>query len=167
MPDTAADRYEELAGEAVPPAKAAAEAPRRNHVLFVTVDQWPARLLGIAGHPVVETPTLDQIARVGTRYTNAYAECPICIPARRSMMTGTSPRGHGDREFQPALPMPAHLPTLAQSFRDAGYQTAAVGKLHVYPQRNRIGFEEALLAEEGRGHLGGVDDYELFLADRG
>lgn len=167
MPDATADRYEELAGEAAPPAQAAAEAPRRNHVLFVTVDQWPARLLGIAGHPVVETPTLDQIARVGTRYTNAYAECPICIPARRSMMTGTSPRGHGDREFQPALPMPAQLPTLAQSFRDAGYQTAAVGKLHVYPQRNRIGFEEALLAEEGRGHLGGVDDYELFLADRG
>jgi arylsulfatase A-like enzyme len=142
-------------------------APQRSHVLFVTVDQWPARLLGIAGHPVVETPTLDQIARIGTRFTRAYAECPICIPARRSMMTGTSPRGHGDRVFQPALPMPAHLPTLARSFRDAGYQTAAIGKLHVYPQRDRIGFEEALLAEEGRGHLGGVDDYEMFLADRG
>lgn len=148
-------------------AGAGSETKPRSHVLFVTVDQWPARLLGMAGHPVVETPTLDRIAKEGTRFTRAYAECPICIPARRSMMTGMSPRGHGDRVFQPALPMPENMPTLAGCFRDAGYQTAAIGKLHVYPQRDRIGFEEALLAEEGRGHLGGMDDYELFLADRG
>ena len=142
-------------------------ATRPPHLLFVTVDQWPARLLGIAGHPVVETPTLDALARNGTRFTNAYAECPICIPARRSMMTGTSPRGHGDRDFQPALTMPAHLPTLPRVLRDAGWQTSAIGKLHVYPPRDRIGFEEALLCEEGRAHLGGPDDYELFLSDRG
>lgn len=140
---------------------------RRPNVLFVTVDQWPAHLLGIAGHPVIETPTLDQLAKVGTRFTRAYSECPICIPARRSIMTGTSPRRHGDRVFQPSLSMPKDLPTLADSFRRDGYQTQAIGKLHVYPQRDRIGFEEAYLAEEGRGPLGGVDDYELFLADRG
>lgn len=143
------------------------ERVRRPNVLFVTVDQWPGHLLGIAGHPVIETPTLDQLARVGTRFTRAYSECPICIPARRSIMTGTSPRRHGDRVFQPALPMPADLPTVAERFRSGGYQTQAIGKLHVYPQRDRIGFEEAWLAEEGRGPLGGVDDYELFLADRG
>jgi arylsulfatase len=139
----------------------------RPNVLFVTVDQWSARMLGIAGHPVVETPTLDQLARIGTRFTRAYAECPICIPSRRSMMTGTSPRGHGDREFLPALPMPEGMPTLAQCFRDGGYQAMAIGKLHVYPQRDRIGFDDALIVEEGRGHLGGADDYEMFLADRG
>lgn len=140
--------------------------PRPN-VLFITVDQWPGSLLGCAGHEVIETPTLDHLASIGTRFTRAYAECPICIPARRSIMTGTSPRTHGDRTFQPALAMPSHLPTMAETFRKAGYQTQAVGKLHVYPQRNRIGFEEVLLAEEGRGPLGGPDDYELFLADHG
>jgi len=139
----------------------------RPHILFVTVDQWPARLLGVAGHDLIETPTLDALARLGTRYTNAYAECPICIPARRSMMTGTSPRRHGDRDFQPALTMPADLPTLPRVLREAGWQTSAIGKLHVYPPRDRIGFEEALLCEEGRAHLGGPDDYELFLSDRG
>jgi arylsulfatase len=60
-----------------------------------------------------------------------------------------------------------HIPTIAEAFRSGGYQTGAVGKLHVYPQRDRIGFEEALIAEEGRSHLGGADDYEMFLADRG
>ena len=93
------------------------------------------RPAGSAGHPVIQTPTLDHLARLGTRYPRAYAECPICIPARRSVMTGTSPRGHGDRNFAPALPMPA-LPTLAQRFRDGGYQAYAVGKMHLYPQRD-------------------------------
>jgi len=56
---------------------------------------------------------------------------------------------------------------LAQTFRDAGYQAYAVGKLHVYPQRDRIGFDDVLLAEEGRPQLGAVDDYDLYLAEAG
>ncbi|MDF0601108.1 sulfatase-like hydrolase/transferase [Psychromarinibacter sp. C21-152] len=139
----------------------------KPNVLFVTVDQWPGDLLGCAGHGTIETPTIDQLARVGTRYTNCYAQTPICIPARRSIMTGMSSRGHGDRDFQPDLPMPADAPTLAGTFGAAGYQTFATGKLHVYPPRDRIGFDDAQLAEEGRGHLGGPDDYEMFLADCG
>ena len=140
--------------------------PHPPNVLFIMVDQWPGALLGSAGHPVIQTPTLDHLARLGTRYPRAYAECPICIPARRSVMTGTSPRGHGDRNFAPALPMPA-LPTLAQSFRDGGYQAYAVGKMHLYPQRDRIGFDDILLAEEGRAQLGAVDDYDMYLAEQG
>lgn len=141
------------------------ERPRPN-VLFISVDQWPGPLLGVAGHGVIETPTLDQLAANGTFFPRAYSECPICIPARRTMMTGTSPKVHGDRRFQPDLAWP-DLPALAQSFRDGGYQTHAVGKLHVYPPRNRIGFDDVLLSEEGRGHLGGPDDYDIYLADQG
>ena len=103
-----------------------------TNVLLITTDHWPASLLGVAGHPAIQTPTLDQLARNGTRYTNAYSECPVCIPARRTLMTGTPPRTHGDRVFKTMEPMP-RLPTLAQTFRNAGYQAYAVGKLHVYP----------------------------------
>lgn len=138
----------------------------RPHVLLITTDHWPASLLGVAGHPLVQTPTLDQLARNGTRFTNAYSECPVCIPARRTLMTGMPPRGHGDRTFQTTLPMP-DCPTLAGCFRAAGYQTKAVGKVHVHPARDRIGFDDVLLCEEGRPHWGVTDDYELFLGDRG
>ncbi|TKI05516.1 sulfatase-like hydrolase/transferase [Martelella alba] len=147
------------------PLTATGAQPRPN-VLFISVDQWPGHLFGFAGNRTIDTPTLDNLARNGVYYPNAFAECPICIPARRSMMTGTSPRRHGDRLFQPALPMPP-LPTLAKTFVNAGYQALATGKLHVYPPRDRIGFEEAFIAEEGRSHLGGVDDYEIFLAEQG
>jgi len=136
------------------------------HVLLVTTDHWPASLLGINGHPAIQTPTLDQLALNGVQFTQAYSECPVCVPARRTLMTGTAPRTHGDRVFKTTEPMPA-LPTLAQTFSAAGYQTYAVGKLHVYPQRDRIGFDDVLLNEEGRLEWGVVDDYELFLAEQG
>ncbi|MGK7871052.1 sulfatase-like hydrolase/transferase [Falsiroseomonas sp. E2-1-a20] len=138
----------------------------RPNLMLITVDQWPASLMGHAGHPCVLTPTLDQLARNGVRFHNTYSECPICIPARRTMMTGTTARQHGDRSFDPVARMP-DLPTLAGTLHEAGYHGVAVGKLHVYPPRDRIGFDEVHLAEEGRPHLGGYDDYDLFLADQG
>ena len=140
--------------------------PNRPNVLLVTTDHWPASLLGIAGHPAIQTPTLDELSRAGVRFTNAYSECPVCIPARRTLMTGTTPRTHGDRVFKVTEPMPA-VPTLAQTFRDAGYQAYAVGKLHVHPQRNRIGFDDVILSEEGRSTLGATDDYEIWLGENG
>jgi len=81
-------------------------------------------------------------------------------------MTGLTPRSHGLRANRgEALPQ---VTTLAQAFADHGYHTSAVGKLHVSPQRDRIGFHETRLDEEGRGTEGfGQDDYELFLADNG
>lgn len=143
---------------------AKAEQP---NILLICTDHWPDALTPAAGHPVIMTPTLAQLARCGTRYGNAYSTCPICIPARRSLMTGLTPRSHNDRTFKEHQPMP-DVPKLAETFRGAGYQTYAVGKLHVYPQRDRIGFDDVLLDEQGRHHLGGgADDYELFLADQG
>ena len=93
----------------------------KPNILFLCVDQWPGKLLGCANHSEIETPTIDRLAASGVQFTRAYAETPICIPARRSIMTGTSPRAHGDRVFQPALPMPPDMPTLPQIFRNNGY----------------------------------------------
>lgn len=138
----------------------------KPNFLVVSTDHWAASLLGSVGHPAIQTPTLDALARNGVRFDNCYSTCPVCIPARRTLMTGTTPKTHGDRVFQPELPMP-ELPTIAQSFSEAGYQTYAVGKLHVYPQRDRIGFDDVILEEEGRVLYGVVDDYETFLADKG
>ncbi len=139
--------------------------PDRPNVLLIIADQWSGGRTGFAGHPTVQTPTLDQMARNGVVFNRAYSESPICIPARRSIYTGTTPRTHGDRVFRKSGPMPK-LPTIAQTFRNAGYQAYCVGKLHVYPERDRIGFDEVWLSEEGRPHLT-IDDYSLYLNDNG
>lgn len=138
----------------------------KRNVLLISVDHWFADLMGCAGHPVVMTPTLDQLAADGIRFTRCFSTCPVCIPARRSLMTGMFPSSHGDRVYSDRMPMPDAI-TLAQAFRNAGYQAYAVGKLHVYPQRSRIGFDDVVLMEEGRYEFGCVDDYQVWLGEQG
>lgn len=138
----------------------------KKNVLFINVDEWPGALTGYAGHSDIMTPTLDQLAHNGIIFEQCYSECPVCIPARRSIMTGMSPRSHGDRVYSDTMLMP-DAPTLAETFRSNGYQTFAAGKLHVYPQRDRIGFEDAVITEEGRYEFGNVDDYQIWLGENG
>lgn len=138
----------------------------RKNVLMICTDHWSGSLLGCEGRTDIMTPTLDYLAEQGVRFQNFYSECPVCIPARRTMMTGLSPKTHGDRVYSDKMEMP-NVPTLAGTFCRNGYQTVAVGKLHVYPQRSRIGFEEVVLMEEGRYELGAVDDYQIWLGEHG
>ncbi len=141
----------------------------KPNVLLICVDHWPAQMIGALGHPTVLTPTIDQFITNGVAFTNAYSTTPMCVPARRELMTGVYARTHGDRN-QRSLPLP-DIPTLAQTFRDSGYQTYGVGKLHVTPSRDRIGFDDMLLNEEGRmkANRDGqqVDDYEMYLTEQG
>ena len=129
----------------------------KPNVLLITADHWPGYLLGAEGHPCIQTPTLDELSRSGIRFTRAYSEAPVCVAARRNLMTGCGQRHNAGRP----------LPTLAQTFREAGYQAYAVGKLDVHPQRDRLGFDDVILSEEGRVQFGLVDDYEMYLADQG
>lgn len=140
--------------------------PKKKNVLMICCDHWFADLMGCAGRHDIMTPTLDYLAEHGVRFDNCYSECPVCIPARRTMMTGLLPATHGDRVYSDRMPMP-QVATLPQVFRDNGYQAYAVGKLHVFPQRDRIGFDDVILAEEGRYEFGVVDDYQAWLGENG
>jgi hypothetical protein len=63
--------------------------PDRPNVILIHADQHRGDCLGIDGHPVVKTPTLDSLARRGVRFGSFYAACPSCIAARRSILTDT------------------------------------------------------------------------------
>ena len=67
------------------------------NVLLITMDQWPGSFLGCEGHPVIETPTIDRLARNGTRFTRAYSECLSAY--RLEEMTGQI-FNYRDRVFQ-------------------------------------------------------------------
>ena len=137
-----------------------------KNVMLICTDHWLGALMGCAGHDTIMTPTLDSLAASGIRFDNYYSECPVCIPARRTMMTGLLPKHHGDRVYSEKKPMP-NAPTMAQIFKNAGYRAFGVGKLHVYPQRDRIGFDDVILQEEGRYEFGAVDDYQIWLGEHG
>lgn len=115
-----------------------------KNVVLIMVDQWRGDCLSIDGHPVVQTPFLDELALRGVRFTNAYTATPTCIPARAGLMTGLAPQNHGRVGYQDGVPW-TYPTTLAGEFTRQGYQTQAVGKLHAWPVRNRLGFENVIL----------------------
>ena len=103
------------------------------------------------------TPNIDAIGGAGTRFTRAYSTCPVCHPARRSILSGQSPDTHGARTNVNEQWDVEH--TIGTLFRDAGYQTGWIGlTMHQYPPRKRMGFEEVVLSDYRC-----EDDYEEFL----
>ena len=116
----------------------------KPNVLLITVDQMRYDCLNIAGHPVVETPNLDELARTGVRFDRAYSATPSCIPARAAIFTGKSQTGHGRVGYQDRVPW-RYDRTMPEEFAKAGYHTQCVGKMHVYPARNLMGFHHVVL----------------------
>lgn len=101
-----------------------------NFLVFVA-DQLRADHLGCYGNPEVATPCVDRLARDGIRFSEAYVANPMCMPNRASLFTGRWPKAHGLRENGITL-SPAE-PVLPDLLRQAGYQTAAFGKIHLAP----------------------------------
>lgn len=116
----------------------------RPNVVLICADQWRGDCLSGAGHPVVRTPHLDALAARGARFDRAYSATPSCIPARAALMTGAAQDTHGRVGYEEGVPW-SYPVTLAREFGRHGYQTHAVGKMHVHPERERLGFDEVVL----------------------
>jgi choline-sulfatase len=101
---------------------------RRPNVLFLMSDEHRADVAGFAGNPVVRTPVLDELARTGTVFRNAYTPSPICIPGRQCMMSGQLPETCGCRRYGEDLP-PGTM-TFARRLAQYAYHTTCSGKLH-------------------------------------
>lgn len=121
-------------------------AARPLNVVFILADDLGAHDLGCYGADLHETPRLDQLAREGVRFTQAYA-MSVCSPTRASILTGRhAARLHmttwresaiSPTRDKPLLPpptvgdLPTAIPNLAQSLKAAGYLTLHVGKWHL------------------------------------
>lgn len=119
------------------------ENKERPNILLIMTDQQRGDCLGIEGS-VVETPYLDNIAKDGFHFTSAFSACPVCIPARRTLMTGKKASSHG---VFCNYPTRLEGTTLPEALSKAGYQTHLVGKLHLHPFRKLYGFMSADMAD--------------------
>jgi arylsulfatase A-like enzyme len=128
---------------------------RPNIVVFMTDDQGYGDL-SCMGNTDFRTPHLDRLAASGARFTNWYANSPVCSPSRASLLTGRYPGNAGVRSIlaghRTASGLPSTVPTLASALKDLGYQTAMYGKWHLG------------LAEGSRPHDHGFDTWFGFLA---
>ena len=101
----------------------------RPNVLLVLADQWRAQSCGWMGNSEVQTPHLDRFARESVNCRLAASGCPVCTPARASLLTGLRPDRHG--LFLNDAPLNPELPSMGKQFATAGYDTAWIGKWHV------------------------------------
>lgn len=125
-----------------------AERMTQPNVVFVFGDQWRGQAVGYSGQdPNVRTPHLDALAGESINVVNAVAGCPVCSPYRASLITGQFPLTH--RVIVNDVFMDPDGPTLAEVFRDHGYDTAYIGKWHIHghgrnkyiPKEHRFGFD--------------------------
>jgi len=138
-------------------ARLNAAPKRRPNVVFFLADDLGWMDTSLYGSQYYETPNIERLAKRGMMFSNAYAANPLCSPTRASILTGkfpcrlhiTTPAGHlPPQPDVPLLPdrarpwqkvvcprgkrfLPHEEVTLAEVFREAGYQTAFIGKWHL------------------------------------
>lgn len=106
-------------------------ATGKPNVVFILVDDLRWDDIAIGGHPFIETPNVDQLAREGARFLNAFATTPLCSPSRASILTGMYAHTNGITDNTARDSATHRLPTFAIPLAAAGYQTAFMGKWHM------------------------------------
>ncbi|WP_145172139.1 sulfatase family protein [Rubripirellula lacrimiformis] len=105
----------------------AADTP--PNIVFVLCDDHRFDCFGAAGHPFLETPHIDSIAKDGAMFTSAYVTTSLCSPSRASILTGQY--AHNHRVVDNYHPVDPDLVFFPERLQSAGYQTAFIGKWHM------------------------------------
>lgn len=100
------------------------------NIILIVADDLGWGALGAYGQKTVpaRTPTIDQLAADGVRFSQFYAGSSVCAPSRCSLMTGRDTGSCAVRGNQMRTPMPPNEPTIATQLKDLGYRTALIGK---------------------------------------
>lgn len=143
------------------PTRLSAQTARRRppNIVVILADDLGYADLGCQGCKDIPTPHIDSIARNGVRFTDGYANHPVCSPSRAGLLSGRYQHRFGfehnsgpERYAASNFGLPRDEATLAERLKDLGYATGMVGKWHV-------GFREGL-----RPHERGFDTHYGFLS---
>lgn len=96
-----------------------------TNVLFITLDQFRGDTLSCAGHPLVRTPALDDLAANGVRFARHYSQSAPCSPGRASLYTGMYQMNH--RVVANGTPLSNDFDNIARVARRAGYSPVLFG----------------------------------------
>src|SRR4051812_42539800 len=126
-------------------------AQARPNIVFVLVDDMGYADLGCMGAKDIRTPHIDRLAKEGLKFTDFYANAPVCTPTRTAFMTGRWQQRVGfewamgfqaeqyrrvdgkliEEPDKLAFGLPAGETTIAEMLKRAGYATGAFGKWHL------------------------------------
>lgn len=136
----------------------AADAPRPNVLVILTDDQrWDAlgvvqrELGGRAWFPWFQTPNLDRLATEGARFQNVFVTTSLCSPSRATLLSGVHARRH--KVLNNFTEYPNDLPGYPRRLKEAGYETAYIGKWHMGEDNDeqRPGFD-TWMSHRGQGN---------------
>jgi arylsulfatase A len=147
-------------------AAVSASAQTRPNIVFVLVDDMGYADLGCMAAKDIKTPNIDRLASEGLKFTDFYANAPVCTPTRTGFITGRWQQRVGfewamgfqaeqyrrvngkwiEEPDKLAFGLPQSETTIAEMLKPAGYATGAFGKWHLgyQPEHNptRRGFDE-------------------------
>lgn len=121
----------------------------KPNILLITTDQQRFDTINAAGNPLILTPNLNFLCDRGIRFTRAYSDCPLCMPARATILTGRTGYTNGLTNNVEGIDPIDRRTSVAGLLTDVGYQTRLVGKTHFPKFRANYGFE----------HVEPCDDY--------
>ena len=114
-----------------------------TNVLFILSDEHSRRVLGCYGHEMIRTPNLDALAARGVRFSDAYTNSPICVPARATLATGRYP--HQIRFWDNGIAYDGSVKSWHHRLRDAGHDVVSIGKLHFRSEADDNGFSQEIM----------------------
>ena len=124
----------------------------RPNILILHADQHRWDCTGYTGNRRVRTPHLDELARDSVCFDQSFCPYAVCTPSRYSALSGLYVHQHAGWTNECTLA--PGIATFPKLLRQAGYRTAAVGKMHFTPTYLDVGFERMTLAEQvGAGRL--------------
>lgn len=131
------------------------EKPRPNIIFILTDDQrWDA--LGVAGNSIIKTPQMDNLAKKGVYFKNAFSTTPICAASRASILTGLYERTHNYTFQKPSLQVQYTNLMYPKILKENGYHVGFYGKLGVAIDRPEQYFDESDFYDRGpRSDKGG------------
>lgn len=129
----------------------ASEVARPLNVVYILSDDHRYDVMSFLGHPWVETPAMDAMAREGVYFRNAMVTTSLCSPSRASVLTGQYMHKHGVVDNN-VLPKPGTM-FFPQYLQAAGYRTGFFGKWHMggHSDQPQPGFDR-WVSFRGQGH---------------
>jgi arylsulfatase A-like enzyme len=157
-----------------------AEVLSRPNILLIFIDDMGWKDLGCYGSDFYKTPHIDNLAKEGMRFTQAYAAAHVCSPTRASIVTGKYPArlrltdwipGHHRKNAKLLIPqwqkqLPAEEITVGELLQQNGYRTAWLGKWHLrglpdYAKLRKNKDPRVLKPQQSHGFQKGIQDWKL------
>jgi arylsulfatase len=139
----------------------------RPNIILVITDQQRADTIGAWGYDHMVTPAMDELAREGYSFRNAFCPGATCMASRAAIFTGMYPHNTGVYSFND---WSGHR-LWTHDLKEAGYWCASVGKMHLNSNDVDDGFHERIITENptgfGRENGGADDDWGRYLAHHG